>query len=166
LYEGATVYDLDGKFLGKVSRVVNSDYFLAEKKGLLSDEEFRVPISCILHFSSSNNNLSIRLNINQSKLKHGSEVIRGTSGGSIPSSHEPDLIPTSKEVIRYTVNETEYHNEQGSELQKDIINSVEYKKDRIPEEINFACDLCTEKFDNEERLQIHRSLKHNTAIGV
>jgi len=118
LYEGATVYDLDGKFVGEVSKVVNSDYFLAEKKGLLSDEGFRVPVSCILHFSSSNNNLSIRLNINQSRLKHGSEVISGTSGGSIPSSHEPDLVPTSKQVIRYTVNETEYHNEQGSDLER------------------------------------------------
>ncbi|MGH9988733.1 MAG: hypothetical protein ACRD8W_32785, partial [Nitrososphaeraceae archaeon] len=41
-----------------------------------------------------------------------SEVINGASGGSIPSTHEPDLIPTSKEVVRYTVNETEFDNEQ------------------------------------------------------
>ena len=167
MYEGASVYDLGGKLIGKVSTFVNNDYLLVKKKGVLTNEEFWVPVSSISHFySSSNDNVSIRLKVDQSRLKHGSEVISGASGGSVPSTHEPDLIPTSKEVLRYTVNETEFDNEQGSSLDTDITTSSEYRKDRMPQDTFFACDMCTEKFDNEEKLQAHRSLKHNAAIGV
>lgn len=99
-------------------------------------------------------------------MKHGSEVISGASGGSIPSTHEPSLIPTCKEVIRYTINETEFDNEHGSGLDDDITKSSEHKKDRMPHDTYFTCDMCPEKFDSEEKLQVHRSLKHNAAIGV
>jgi len=99
MYEGASVYDSGGKLIGKVSTFVNHDYLLVKKKGVLTNEEFRVPVSCISHFySSSNDNVSIRLKVDQFRLKHGSEVISDVIGGSIPSTHEPDLIPTSKEV--------------------------------------------------------------------
>lgn len=135
LYEDAYVYDSDGKKIGKVSRVINSDYLLVRRKGLLTDEEFRIPISCVSHFNSSDGNSSIRLNINQSRLKHGFEFISGGSGGAIPSSHEPKLIPTSKEVIRYTVNDAELKNkEQRSDLEKDITSSSPYRKDRLPQD--------------------------------
>jgi hypothetical protein len=166
MYEGASVYDSGGKMIGKVSRFVNHDYLLVKKKGVLTNEEFRVPVSSISHFYSSKDNVSVRLKIDQSRLKHGSEVVNGASGGSIPSTHEPGLIPTSKEVVRYTVNESEFHNEQGSKLDTDITNSPEYRIDRMPQDAFFTCDMCTEKFDSEEKLQIHRNLKHNAAIGV
>lgn len=167
MYEGASVYDSGGKLIGKVSTLVNHGYLLVKKKGVLTNEEFRVPVSSISHFSSSSNdNVSIRLKVDQSRLKHGSEVINGASGGSIPSTHESDLIPTSKEVVRYTVNEMEFENEQGFALDTDITTSSEYRKDRMPLDTLFACDMCMEKFDNEEKLQVHRSLKHNAAIDV
>jgi len=60
-------------------------------------------VSCVSHFNSSEDHLSITLTIDQSSLKHGFEIISGGSGGAIPSTHEPELIPTSKETIRYTV---------------------------------------------------------------
>jgi len=103
MYEDAYVYDSVGKRIGKVSRVINSDYIIVRKKGLISDEEFQIPVSCVSHFNSSEDHLSITLTIDQSSLKHGFEIISGGSGGAIPSTHEPELIPTSKETIRYTV---------------------------------------------------------------
>jgi hypothetical protein len=84
MYKGASVYDSGGKLIGKVSASVNHGYLLVKKKGVLTNEEFRVPISCISHLYSSNDNVSIRLKIDQSRLKHESEVISGASGGSIP----------------------------------------------------------------------------------
>lgn len=91
------IYDSVGKLIGKVSMCVNHDYLLVKKKGVLTNEEFRVPVSSILHFysSSNDNNVSIKLKINQSRLKHGFANISGVNGGSIPSTHEPGLIPTS-----------------------------------------------------------------------
>ena len=103
MYEDAYVYDSVGKRIGKVSKVINSDYIIVRKKGLISDEEFQIPVSCVSHFNSSDDHLSITLTIDQSSLKHGFEIISGGSGGAIPSTHEPELIPTSKETIRYTV---------------------------------------------------------------
>jgi hypothetical protein len=168
MYKGASVYDSGGKMIGKVSTFVNHDYLLVKKKGVLTNEEFRVPVSIILHFysSSNDNNVSIRLKIDQSRLKHGSEVIGGASGGSIPSTHEPSLIPTSKEVIRYTINESEFDNKQGSSLNADITKTSEHKKDRMPHDTLFKCDMCPDKFDSKEKLQAHRSLNHNAAIDI
>lgn len=80
-----------------------------------------------------------RLKVIQSRLKHGSEVISGARGGFIPSTHEPDLIPSSKEVVRYTVNEMEFDNKQGSNLDTDIISSPRYTKMHT----YLACDMCT-----------------------
>ncbi|HYZ60352.1 MAG TPA: hypothetical protein VE544_11900 [Nitrososphaeraceae archaeon] len=145
MYEGASVYDSGGKMIGKVSTFVNHDYLLVKKKGVLTNEEFRVPVSNISHFYSSNDDVSIGLKIDQSRLKHGSEVISGASGGSIPSTHEPDLVPTSKEVIRYTVNESEFNNKKGSDLDTDITSSSKYRKDRMPQNTLFACDMCAGK---------------------
>jgi hypothetical protein len=166
LYEDAYVYDLDGKNIGKVSRVLDSDYLLVKKRGLLTDEEFRVPISCISHFTSSDGHLSIRLNINRDRLKYGFEVLSGASGGAIPSSHQPNLIPTSKEVIRYTVNEAELKNKEQSDLEHNITNSSFYKNYRTPRDTFFVCEMCMERFDKQEKLQVHRGLKHNAATGI
>lgn len=103
MYENASVYDSVGKKIGTVSKVIDSNYIIVTKKGLISDEEFQIPVSCVSHFNSMQDHLSITLTIDQSRLKHGFEVVSGGSGGAIPCTHEPELIPTSKESIRYTV---------------------------------------------------------------
>ena len=82
MYEDAYVYDSVGKRIGKVSKVINSDYIIVRKKGLISDEEFQIPVSCVSHFNSSDDHLSITLTIDQSSLKHGFEIISGGCGGS------------------------------------------------------------------------------------
>jgi hypothetical protein len=166
LYEDANVYDLDGKKIGKVSKDLDSDYLLITKKGLITDEEFRVPVSCVSHFTSSDGHLSIRLKINRSRLKYGFEILSGGSGGAIPSSHQPKLIPTSKEVIRYTVNEAELKNKEQSDLEHNITNTSSYRNYRMPRDVFFVCDMCMKKFDKEEKLQVHRGIKHNAATGI
>jgi hypothetical protein len=166
MYEDAYVYDSVGKKIGKVSRVINSKYIIVRKKGLISDEEFQIPVACVSHFNSSDDHLSITLTIDQSCLKHGFEVISGGSGGAIPSAHEPELIPTSKETIRYTVDETQHGNNQSSLNDASFTNSSSYMVDRLPQDSSFICDMCSKRLDNQEKLQAHRELEHNTATDV
>jgi len=163
MYEDAYVYDSVGKRIGKVSRVINSDYIIVRKKGLISDEEFQIPVSCVSHFNSSDDHLSITLTIDQSSLKHGFEII---SGGAIPSTHEPELIPTSKETIRYTVDETHHGNNPSNLNDNTFANSSSYMTDRLPQDSSFICDMCTKRLDNQEKLRVHRMSEHNTAIDV
>jgi hypothetical protein len=100
-------------------------------------------------------------------LKYGFEILSGGSGGAITSSHQPKLIPTSKEVIRYTVNEAELKNKEQSDLEHNITSSSSsYRNFRMPRGTFFVCDMCMEKFDKEEKLQVHRGLKHNAATGI
>ncbi|MGH9975504.1 MAG: hypothetical protein ACRD8Z_06670 [Nitrososphaeraceae archaeon] len=166
MYEDAYVYDSVGKKIGKVSRIINSEYIVVRKKGLITDEEFQIPVGCVSHFNSSEDHLSITLTIDQSCLKHGFEVISGGSGGAIPSDHEPELIPTSKETIRYTVDETQHGNNQSSLNDSSFTNSSSYFVDRLPQDSSFICDMCSKRLDNQEKLQAHRVSEHNTATDV
>jgi hypothetical protein len=166
MYEDTYVYDSTGKGIGKVSKVINPDYIIVKKKGLISDEEFQIPVSCVSHFNSSEDNLSITLTIDQSRLKHGFEIASGGSGGAIPSAHEPKLIPTSKETIRYTVDETQHSDNTSDPNANSFTNSSSYTNDRLPHDSSFICDMCTEKFDNQDNLRSHRRSEHNAAIDV
>jgi hypothetical protein len=164
MYENANVYDSVGKKIGTVSKVIDSNYIIVTKKGLISDEEFQIPVSCVSHFHSLQDHLSITLTIDQSRLKHGFEVVNGGSGGAIPSNHEPGLIPTSKESIRYTVDETQHGKFNSND--DSFANSQSYLSDRLPQDSSYICDMCPGKFNNQEKLQAHRALKHNTATDV
>jgi hypothetical protein len=166
MYEDAYVYDSVGKKIGKVSRIINSEYIVVRKRGLIADEEFQIPVDCVSHFNSLEDHLSITLTLDQSDLKHGFEVIRGGSGGAIPSSHEPELIPTSKETIRYTVDETQHGNDQTGLSDSSFTNSSSYFVDRLPQDSSFICDMCSKRLDNQEKLQAHRVSEHNTATDV
>jgi hypothetical protein len=123
-------------------------------------------VSCVSHFNSSEDHLSITLTIDQSCLKHGFEIISGGSGDAIPSTHEPDLIPTSKETIRYTVDETQHGNNQSNLNDNTFANSSSYMTDRLPQDTSFICDMCTKRLDNQEKLRAHRMSEHNTVIEV
>lgn len=119
-----------------------------------------------LPFQFIEDHLSITLTIDQSDLKHGFEVISGASGGAIPSDHEPELIPTSKETIQYTVDETQHGNNQSRLSDSSFINCSTYFVDRLPQDSSFICDMCSERLDNKEKLQTHRVSEHNTATDV
>jgi hypothetical protein len=165
MYKDAQVYDSLGKRIGKVSEVINSDYIIVTKTGLISDEEYQIPVCCISHFNSSDDNLSIALSIDQSCLKHGFEVISGASGGASSSAHEPELIPTSKETIRYTVDEMRLVNNPHIQ-DNSFTNTPSYLSDRLPQDISFICDMCSKRFDNQDKLRAHRMSEHNSAIDV
>jgi hypothetical protein len=165
MYENAQVYDSLGKRIGKVSKVINSDYIIVTKTGLISDEEYQIPLSCVSHFNSSDDNLSIALSIDQSCLKHGFEIISGASGGAIPSAQEPELIPTSKETIKYTVDEIR-HGHNPPTRDNSFTNTPSYVCDRLPQDTTFICDMCTKRFDNQDKLRAHRMSAHNSAIDV
>src|SRR5215218_7595743 len=75
--ENSEVITLDGKKIGKVKRTENDDYFIVYKKGLLTDEEFRVPVSAILTKENiSGNGKPIMLNMSEQTLKHGYQFVQ------------------------------------------------------------------------------------------
>jgi sporulation protein YlmC with PRC-barrel domain len=72
LEEDTEVITSDGKKIGKVKTIENEDYFIVSKKGLLTDEEIRVPVTAILaRKGDSADNEPIRLNMSEETLKHG-----------------------------------------------------------------------------------------------
>ena len=79
LDEDTEVITSDGKTIGKVKRIEENDsYFIVYKKGLLKDEEIRVPLSAILpRKNDSANSEPIRLNMTENTLKHGYEFVEG-----------------------------------------------------------------------------------------
>lgn len=162
MYKDAQVYDSLGIRVGKVSKVINSNYSVVTKTGLISDEEYQIPLSCVSHFNSSDDNLSISLSIDQPCLKYGFEVISGASGDAIPSTHEPGLIPTSKETIRYTVDEIRHGNNPPTQ-DNSFTNTPPYVR---VQDISFICDMCTKRFDNQDKLRTHRMSEHNSARDV
>jgi hypothetical protein len=38
--------------------------------------------------------------------------------------------------------------------------------DRLPDDSEYICDMCMEKFSQPDRLQQHRATKHRAATGV
>jgi sporulation protein YlmC with PRC-barrel domain len=78
LEKDTEVITSDGKKIGKVKRIENEDYFIVYKKGLLTDEEIRVPVSAIItRKDGSVNSEPIRLNMSEETLKHGYEFVQG-----------------------------------------------------------------------------------------
>jgi hypothetical protein len=64
------------------------------------------------------------------------------------------------------VNEAELKNKEQSDLEHNITNSSFYKNYRTPRDTFFVCEMCMEQFDKQEKLQVHRGLKHHAATGI
>jgi hypothetical protein len=46
--ENTEVITIDGKKIGRVKGIDNDGYFIVCKKGLLTDQEFRIPATAVL----------------------------------------------------------------------------------------------------------------------
>jgi hypothetical protein len=171
LEENAEVITSDGKKIGKVKKKENEDYFIVYKKGLLTDEEIRVPISAILSRNDSSvNNEPIRLNMSEETLKHGYEFVQNQ-----PNSEFMHGIKESEPKFRLEKPIMHFEPvEPAEESDKRGISSPPVSKQHQavlkPREDGtttlYSCDMCSAKFDKSEELQKHRGESHKAPFNI
>lgn len=171
LKEDDEVVTSDGKKIGNVKRIENGDYFLVYKKGILTDEEIRVPISAILpRKGDSSDNEPIRLNMTEESLKHGREIVKGLPNSEFmhgKKQSEPKLLG-EKQVIHFDpVEHAEESKKWGMSAPpvKGDHQAV-LKSDGGTVQTLYSCDMCPAKFDSSEQLQKHRGELHKAPVNI
>src|ERR671911_716192 len=171
LEEDTEVITSDGKKIGKVKRIENDSYFIVYKKGLLTDEEIRVPVSAILpRKDGSVNNESIRLNMSEETLKHGYEYVKSQPNSEFMhgiKESEPKLN-LEKPLIHFEpVEPAEESNKIGisSPPVAKQHQAVLKRRDDGTTTL-YSCDMCPAKFDKSEELQEHRGESHNAPVNI
>ncbi len=171
LEEDTEVITSDGKKIGKVKRIENEKYFIVYKKGLITDEEFRVPVSAILTTKDNSqvNNEVIRLNMSEEKLKHGYEFLKGEPNSEFMhgiKESEPK-IPKEKQLVRFEpIQPVEESNKTG--IASPPV-SKQHQAVLEPDEINstpYSCDMCPATFSRSEELQKHRGESHKAPMNI
>jgi hypothetical protein len=172
LEEDTEVITSDGKKVGKVKRIENDSYFIVYKKGLITDEEIRVPVSAILprkHDSISGE--PIRLNMSEETLKHGHEFVQGETNSEFMhgiKKSEPKFMLEKQLVHFEPVEPAEEPNKRG-------ISSPPVAKEhrtilKPGEETTtatlYSCDMCAAKFEKSEELQMHRGESHKAPVNI
>ena len=171
LKEDAEVITSDGKKIGNVKRKENEDYFLVYKKGLLTDEEFRVPVSAIVpEKDGSSNNKQIRLNMTEESLKHGHEIVKGQPNSEFMHGmreSEPKLGP-QKQVIHFDPVEPAEESKNWGVSSPPVTGDHQavLKPDDENNRTLYSCDMCLAKFDNSEELQKHRGESHKAPVNI
>jgi hypothetical protein len=168
--ENTEVITIDGKKIGKVKRIENEDYFIVHKKGLLTDEEFRVPVSAVLAGEDSSvKGKPIRLNMSEETLKHGYEFVQGKPNSEFMhgiKESEP-RVRLEKQVIHFEpVEPAEEPNKTGISSppvnKQDQAVLKEGKESSTP----YSCDMCDAKFDKADELQKHRGESHKAPVNI
>lgn len=153
--ENAKVYTADEKDVGKVTEV-GPEYFTSLKKGMVMDEEYRIPLDAISDISAADGAPVVRLALSQEQLKHGYEFTKGRPNSGFVSgrSESEPKIPSGKQAIRY---------EAAKPLEGNIAISP---KSEPPAGGMYSCDMCEKKFDKAESLQRHRGRVHKGPVGI
>jgi sporulation protein YlmC with PRC-barrel domain len=152
-YRDSEVYTLEGKRIGRIKES-NFDYFITLKRGLVADEEFRIPTSAISAVENDGDSNIVRLNLKEEQIKHGFEFTKGKPNSDFMhgiSESEP-LIPGERQVIRYEPT-------QDAEATNATIK-------RPPAISEYLCDMCNEKFCSPQELQWHRTERHRAPTGI
>ena len=173
LEEDTEVITSDGKKIGKVKRIENDSYFTVYKKGLLTDEEIRVPVSAILpRRDGSANSQPIRLNMSEETLKHGHEFVQGQPNSEFVhgiKESEPKLTLEKQLVHFEPVEPVEEPNKRGissppvSRQHQAVLKPGE--ESSITTSL-YSCDMCAAKFDKSEKLQKHRGESHKAPVNI
>jgi hypothetical protein len=169
--EDDEVITSDGKKIGNVKRIENEDYFLVYKKGILTDEEFRVPISAIVPGEDgSSNSEPIRLNMTEETLKHGREIIKGQPNSEFmhgKKESEPKL-GLQKQVIHFDpVEHAEESKKWGiSAPPVEGDHQAALKLDDKNNRTLYSCDMCPAKFESTQELQNHRGEYHKAPVNI
>ena len=151
-FKNAEVYTLEGKRMGRIKEI-NSRYFTSFKRGLVTDEEFRIPISAISAVERHDNATVVRLNLKEEQVKHGYEFAKGKPNSEFASgaAESEPKVPREKQMIRY----------ESSNPAEDIQTA-----DRPPAISEYLCDMCNEKFGSPSALHEHRAVQHKAATGI
>ena len=148
---GADVYSQEGKRIGRV-RDASSDYFIAFKRGLVMDEEFRIPVSAVSAVERGDSGRIVRVNLSEEQLRHGFEFSRGRPNSDvIGGAAAESKIPQERQVIRY---------ESIEPVNEPVAPSAP------PAVSEYLCDMCDKKFSKPESLQRHRARQHKAATGI
>jgi hypothetical protein len=171
LEEDTEVITSDGKKIGKVKRRENEDFFIVYKRGLLTDEEIRVPVSAILpREDDSVNSEPIRLNLTEQTLKHGYEFMQGEPNSEFMhgiKESEPKLA-LEKQLIHFEpVEPAEESNNRGiSSPPVTNQHQAVLKPGEEGTRTLYSCDMCPAKFDKSDELQKHRGESHKAPVNI
>ncbi len=169
--EGDEVVTSDGKKIGNVKSVEDEGYFLVYKKGILTDEEMRIPVNAVLPRNpGSSDKEPIKLNMTEESLKHGREIIRGQPNSEFmhgKKESEPKL-GLQKQVVHFDpVQDAEESKKQGiSSPPVDADHQAVLKPEDKTDRTLYTCDMCSAKFTKSEELQEHRSESHNAPVNI
>jgi hypothetical protein len=168
--ENTEVITLDGKKIGKVKRMENNDYFIVYKKGFLTDEEFRVPVSAVLATEDSLvHSNPIRLNMSEETLKHGYEFVQGEPNSEFmhgKKDSEPK-VRLEKQIIHFEPVETaEEPNKTGTSSPPVTKQHQAVLKQGEESSTLYSCDMCPAKFNKADELQKHRGESHNAPVNI
>src|ERR671933_1660212 len=170
--ENTEVVSLDGKKVGKLRRMENDDYFIVYKKGVLRDEEFRIPTSAALteqdNSSSANGNV-IRLNMSEEALKHGYEFVKGRPNSDFMHGIEKSQPKASreKEVIHFDPSEPADESNKTGMSSPPISKQHQAVSRERSDRLNlYSCDMCSSKFNDANELQKHRGESHKAPMNI
>jgi hypothetical protein len=168
--ENTEVITLDGKKIGKVKRIENDDYFIVYKKGLLTDEEFRVPVGAVLAGEDSSvHNKPIRLNLSEETLKHGYEFVQGKPNSEFmhgKKDSEPK-VRLEKQIIHFEpVESVEEPNKTGISSPPVSKQYQAVLKQGEESSTLYSCEMCPAKFDRADELQKHRGESHKAPVNI
>jgi sporulation protein YlmC with PRC-barrel domain len=172
LEEDMEVITSDGKKIGKVKKIENDNYFIVYKKGLLTDEEIRVPVSAISpRKDGSVNSEPIRLNMSEETLKHGYEFVQGEPNSEFMhgiKESEPKLTLEKQRVHFEPVEPVEESNKRGMSsppVAKQHQAVLKPGEESITTTL-YSCDMCAAKFNKSEELQKHRGESHKAPVNI
>ena len=153
-FVGAEVRTLDGEDIGNITKV-DDEYFSTWKKGVITDEEYRIPIEAILHIEPViNKRPVVLLALSEVQVKHGYEFMKEKPNSEIVSGRVGSelRLPSGKPAVHYEA--------------KPIEDNAAAKPEPLSREVQYTCDMCAEKFDEPDSLQLHRRQVHKAPIGI
>jgi hypothetical protein len=171
LKEHAEVITSDGKKIGNVMRIENKEYFVVYKKGLLIDEEIRVPVSAILPGKDGSSIIEpIRLSMTEESLKHGREIVKGMPNSEFMhgiKESEPKF-GLQKQLIHFDPVEPVEESKKWGLSSPTVTGEHQavLKPGDKKNQTLYSCDMCPAKFDNSEQLQKHRGESHKAPVNI
>jgi len=170
--EGTEVVSSDGKKVGRVKRIENEQYMVVYKKGLLTDEDIRIPLTAILpRGKHSAFDEPVRINMTEESLKHGFEYVKGKPNSDFVHgiNDSEKKLELGKQVIHFEP----LQSAEGSNETEISPNSVSKQHQAVlkPSEQGgtsslYSCDMCVEKFKDSGELQKHRGEIHKAAVNI
>ena len=148
------------KKIGKVTKI-DRNHLIVYRKGIVSDEEYKIPTSAITHFNREKR--SIKLKLTENELKHGFEFVKAKPNSDFVAgkTNSGYKIPLEKELVHY---ESLGAEEKGND---NVVRDNKNENKKLPNGNNvheFICEMCMERFEESNQLQRHRIDTHNAPV--